>query len=287
MRALPTDGSTQPFAGLYLYRRSVPYEVIHGVVEPSFCVIAQGSKEVWLGESRYQYDADHYLLATADLPHVSQVLDASPMRPYLALRLPLAPALVRSVMTEVSPLPLLNQEDVRAMAVRPLEAPLLDTVVRIIRLLDAPDDAPILLPLISQEIIYRLLQDHHGKRLRHLVLQGGYRPDMAQAIERLQREFDQPLHIEHLAQELGMSVSGLHHHFKAVTALSPLQFQKRLRLQEARRLMLSEAIDATQAAYRVGYHNVSHFNREYKSLFGIPPLRDVQRLRGGTWEQVG
>ena len=126
-----------------------------------------------------------------------------------------------------------------------------------------------------------------GSRLRHLALQGGYTPDIAQAVKRLRQNFDQPLRIEEMAQELGMSVSGFHHHFKAVTALSPLQFQKQLRLQEARRLMLGEDLDASSAAYRVGYQDASYFNREYKSLFGIPPMRDVQRLREETLSGAG
>jgi AraC-like DNA-binding protein len=136
-----------------------------------------------------------------------------------------------------------------------------------------------LMPLIRREIIYRLLRGEQGGRLRHLAILSGYTPDIARAIERLRRDFNQPLRIEQMAHELGMSVSAFHHHFKAVTALSPLQFQKRLRLLEARRLMLGEGLDAASAAYRVGYLDASHFNREYKSLFGVPPMRDVQRLR--------
>jgi AraC-like DNA-binding protein len=141
---------------------------------------------------------------------------------------------------------------------------------------------PILLPLLTREIIYRLLMGEQGTRLRHLAILGGYSTHIARAVMHLRKNFDQPVRIEDLARELGMSVSALHHHFKAVTALSPLQFQKRLRLQEARRLMLSEDLDAKGAASRVGYQDASHFNREYKSLFGVPPMRDVQRLRQAT-----
>jgi AraC-like DNA-binding protein len=168
---------------------------------------------------------------------------------------------------------------VRAINVSPLDGNLLDAFVRLIRLLDSPVEAPVLLPLITREIIYRLLVGEQGARLRHLAILGGYTPSIARAVERLRQDFDQPLCIESLARELGMSVSGFHHHFKAVTAMSPLQFQKRLRLQEARHLMLGEDLDAASAAYRVGYQDTSHFNREYKSLFGVPPMRDVQRLR--------
>ncbi|GAC1366910.1 MAG: AraC family transcriptional regulator [Ktedonobacteraceae bacterium] len=277
--AIREDGTLQPLTGLHLSRTSVPRKRVHSVVESSVAVIAQGSKEVLLGESRYQYDPLHYLLTTVELPRVSQVLEASRERPYLALRMELSPALVSSVMVEASlPIPR-ERAEVRAIDVSPVDGYLLDAFVRLLRLLDSPAEAPVLMPLITREIIYRLLMGEQGARLRHLVMEGGYTPYIATAVKRLRQDFDQPLRIEQLAQELDMSVSGFHHHFKAVTAMSPLQFQKRLRLQEARRLMLSEGLDATSAAYRVGYQDASHFNREYKSLFGVPPIRDVQRLR--------
>jgi AraC-like DNA-binding protein len=286
-RAVRDDGTAQPLPGLHLYRSSTPLEPVHGVLEPSLCVIAQGSKEVLLGESRYRYDPAHYLLATIELPSVGQVLDASKERPYLSLRLELAPTLVSAVMVEAghsSPPP--GPTDVRAIAVSPLDVDLLDAVVRLVRLLDAPADARVLLPLVTREIIYRLLIGEQGARLRHLALLGGYTARIIRAVERLRQDFDQPLRVERLARELGMSVSALHHHFKAVTALSPLQFQKRLRLLEARRLLLGEDLDAARAAFRVGYQNASHFNREYKSLFGAPPMRHVHRLREEALESA-
>jgi AraC-like DNA-binding protein len=163
--------------------------------------------------------------------------------------------------------------------VSPLDANLLDTVVRLVRLLDSPAEARVLRPLITREIVYRLLMGEQGSRLRHLALLGGHADAIVEAIERLRREFNQPLRIESLAREAGMSVSGFHHHFKAVTAMSPLQFQKQLWLQEARRLMLGENLDAASAGYRVGYDDASQFSREYKRLFGQPPMRDVDRLR--------
>ncbi len=279
-RAIREDGVIQPLKGLHLARQSVPLEKLHSVVEPSFCVIAQGSKEVLLGDNRYQYDPFNYLLATLELPRVSQVLEASRERPYLSLRLELDPQLVSSVMVEAGHyMPPRKPADVRAIAVSPLDANLLDAAVRLVRLLDVPDDASILMPMIVREIIYRLLRGDQGGRLRHLTVMGGYTPAIARAVQRIRQDFDQPLRIEQLARDLGMSVSGFHYHFKAVTAMSPLQFQKQLRLQEARRLMLSENLDATSVAYRVGYNDASHFNREYKSIFGVPPMRDVQQLR--------
>jgi AraC-like DNA-binding protein len=277
--AIREDGVIEPFQGLHLARLSVPLEKVHSVLEPSLCIIAQGSKVVFLGNSRYQYDPFNYLLATIELPRVSQVLEASKERPYLSLRLELAPALVSAIMVESGHAASPKRADVRGMDVSALDANLLDAVVRLVRLLDSPAEVPILKPLITREIIYRLLAGAQGSRLRHLALLGGYTPHIARAIQRLRQDFDQPLRIEQLASELGMSVSGFHHHFKAVTAMSPLQFQKQLRLQEARRLMLGEDLDAASAAYRVGYNDASHFNREYKSVYGVPPMRDVQRLR--------
>ncbi len=286
-RAMREDGTTQPFQGLHLYRRSSLLELLHGVSEPSVAVIAQGSKEVLLGENRYRYGPSQYLLATVELPTIRRVLEASKERPYLSLRLELASSLVGEVLVEAGHTSPPGPADVRAIAVSPLDVPLLDAFVRLTRLLDAPAEAPVLLPLITREIIYRLLMGEQGGRLRHLALLGGYTPHIARAVQRLRQDFDQPLRIEQMARELGMSVSGLHHHFKAVTAMSPSQFQKQLRLQEARRLMLGEDLDAASAAYRVGYHDASHFNREYKSLFGVPPMRDVQRLREGALASAG
>ena len=278
-RAIGKDGRVEPLRGLRLNRASSPTELVHGVSYPAFCVIAQGSKEVFLGDDRYQYDPMHYLLATAELPIVSHVIEASQERPYLSLSVKLDPTLVGSVMVEAGHISPRSHANVRAINVSPLDASLLDAVVRLVRLLDTPAEATFLMPLITREIVYRLLRSEQGDRLRHIALQGGHTHRIARAIEWLRQEFDQPLRIDDIAQELGMSVSSFHHHFKAVTALSPLQFQKQIRLQEARRLMLGEDLDAASAGFRVGYNDASHFNREYKRLFGLPPLRDVERLR--------
>ncbi len=278
-RALPGDGAVEPLPGLGLNRASTSTAPLHGVTRPSFCVIAQGSKEILLGDSRYRYDPAHYLLATVELPVVSRIVEASAERPYLSLRLDLDPALVGSVMVEAGHLASRSQGDVRALDVSPLDADLLDAVVRLVRLLDSPAEARVLRPLIIREIVFRLLRGEQGNRLRHLALLGGHADRIAEAVARLRKDFDQPLRIDSLARELGMSVSGFHHHFKAVTAMSPLQFQKQLRLQEARRLLLGESVDAASAGHRVGYDDASQFSREYKRMFGQPPMRDVERLR--------
>lgn len=284
-RSIQHDGVVEPLEGLHLSRHSVPLEQIHAMVGPSLCVVAQGSKEFLLGGRGYRYDPFHYLLVTVDLPSVGQIIEASRERPYLGVRLELPPALVSAVMMEASypsqssPL---GPSDQRAISASPMDADMLDAAVRLVRLLDLPGDAHILLPLITREIVYRLLTGAQAGRLRHLATLAGYTPGIAKAVDCLRKSFDQPLRIEQLARELGMSVSSLHHRFKAVTTLSPLQYQKRLRLLEARRLMLGEDLDAASAALRVGYRDAAHFNREYKSLFGAPPMRDVNQLRGSA-----
>jgi len=278
-RAIQEDGRAEPLSGLYLNRVSSPTEPVHGVSDPSFCVIAQGSKEVFLGEDRYQYDPAHYLLTTVELPVVSQILEASPAQPYLSVRVHLDPTLVGTVLVEANaPLPP-SQGNAKAIDVSPLDANLLDAMVRLVRLLDSPTEARILAPLVTREIVARLLLGAQGARLRHIAVLGGYTHHIARAVDLLRKEYNQPLRMDSIAHELGMSVSGFHHQFKAVTAMSPLQFQKRLRLQEARRLMFGEHLDAASAGFRVGYDDAAHFNREYKSLFGLPPMRDVERLR--------
>jgi AraC-like DNA-binding protein len=279
-RAIREDGTVEPLEGLHLNHSSSPTELGHGVSKPAFCVIAQGSKEILLGDHRYRYDPAHYLITTAALPVAVRITEASEERPYLGLVLRLDPTLVGSVMVEAGHPAPRDHTAVRAIDVSQLDAGLLDAVVRLVRLLDSPiAEARFLAPLVVREIVYRLLMGEQGGRLRHVAALGGYSHRIVRALERLRKDFDQPLRIENIAREFGMSVSGFHHHFKAVTAMSPLQFQKQLRLQEARRLMLGEDLDAASAGYRVGYGDASHFTREYKRLFGAPPMRDVERLR--------
>jgi AraC-like DNA-binding protein len=287
-RAVGEDGAVELPGGLRLLRRSSPTPKDHGISSPAFCMIAQGSKEVLLGDDCYRYDADRYLITAAALPTASRVTGASEERPYLGVVLGLDPALVGSVMVEAGHPAPRGHAAVRAFDVSPLDAGLLDAVVRLVRLLDSPaEEARFLRPLITREIVYRLLMGEQGGRLRQIAVLGGHTHRIARALERLRKDFDRPLRIEDIARELGMSVSGFHHHFKAVTAMSPLQFQKRMRLQEARRLMLGEDLDAASAGHRVGYGDASHFTREYKRLFGAPPARDVERLREAATVSAG
>jgi AraC-like DNA-binding protein len=278
-RALPEDGAMEVQPGVHFRRTSTPGQRVHGVCEPQLCVMAQGSKVVLLGEETYRYDPAHYLITTMELPITGEVVEASAERPYLGFGLTLDPAIVTSLMVESGLVEPRGENGVKALDVSVLDAELLDATLRLVRLVEKPNEYPVLAPLVTREIIYRLLTGAQGNRLRHLATFGGQAHRMVRAVDVIRQNFDKPLKIEDVARELYMSVSGFHAHFKAATAMSPLQFQKQLRLQEARRLMLSENLDAAQAGYRVGYEDASHFSRDYKRQFGEPPLRDVERLR--------
>jgi AraC-like DNA-binding protein len=247
--------------------------------QPALCVVAQGRKQALLGKEVFRYDPGRYLIYTVDLPLTFQVEEASKDRPYLGFRMNLDPSLVASVMIESGIDPKKNDARLKAMDVGTTDANLLDAIVRLVRLLDAPLEREVLAPLISREIIFRLLADGQGARLGHLFASTGDSRRISKAIGHLRDNLDRPLRVNDLAHELGMSVSGFHHHFKSVTSMSPLQFQKEIRLQEARRLMLGEDLDAASAGFRVGYEDPSYFSREYKKHFGAPPQRDIAKLR--------
>ena len=278
-QALPEDGTLDVSPNFRLARSSKPTEPIHSLYQPAFCGVAQGRKQALLGEEIFRYDPGHFLIYTVDLPLTFRVEEASKDRPYLGFRLNLDAALVASVMMESGMEPKKGDVSLKAMDVSPLDANLLDAVVRLARLLDTPDEAKVLEPLIVREIVFRLLAGGQGARLSHLLAVGADTRRISKAIGQLRQNFDQPLRMDDLARELGMSVSGFHHHFKSVTAMSPLQFQKQVRLQEARRLMLGEDLDAASAGFRVGYEDPAYFSREYKKLFGAPPQRDIAKLR--------
>ena len=273
------DGGTDVAPGLQFYRYSQPTQPTHGVYLPSFVVIAQGAKEVEFGGERLRYDPYKYLLVALDQPTVSQVLEATPEVPHLALRLEFDPTTISSVMVETGVAPVRNDVSISSLGVSRLPNELLDACVRLISLLDSKDDYRVVSHLVIREIIYRLLIGEQGPRLRQMATFGGHTHRIAKAVQILRSRFADPLSIDDLARELGMSVSNFHLHFKIATSMSPLQFQKLLRLQEARRLLLSENLDASSAAVKVGYDDPSQFTREYKRLFGAPPMRDVGRVK--------
>jgi AraC-like DNA-binding protein len=267
---------------LTLARFSGPSEPAGLLYEPSLCLIAQGSKDVLLAEELYNYGPANFLLVSADVPVTCRIIEASPEAPYLGLRIAIDPAAVGELVADVSGLEQGGPPPGRAVAVSPVEPLLLDAVCRLLALLDSPRDVAALAPLILREITYRLLTGDQGTRLRQIAVGDGQGRRVARAIRWLKEHFARPLRIADLAREVRMSPSALHHHFKAVTAMSPLQYQKRLRLQEARRLMLGEGLDAAEAGFRVGYESPSQFSREYRRLFGAPPRRDVAALQPGA-----
>lgn len=268
--------------GLTLWRRDEPTELTCGMYEPSICFTAQGAKRVVLGNDVYVYDSQNYLIASVDLPSVWQVTEASRDCPYLGLVLKLNQREITQLMAD-SHLPApRTQQPSRGMATGAVTPPLVNAFVRLMELLDSEEDIPILAPNIQREILYRLLVGDQGARLRQIAVAGSQSQQIARTIEWLMMNFTQPLRIDDLAARAGMSLSTFHHHFRSMTALSPLQYQKQLRLQEARRLMLAEHLDAATAAFQVGYESPSQFSREYSRLFGAPPLRDINNLRQVT-----
>lgn len=265
--------------GLGLYTSQTTTEPFTGVYEPSVCIVAQGAKRVHLGEESFVYDAKHYLITSVQLPTVVRIIDASPDNPYYGLRLKFNLREVAQLMVDSDLPPAKAQQPNRAMAVGANTVELLDAVTRLIKLLNTPQDIPILAPTIQREIIYRLLTGELGGRLRQIASGGSQGHQMAKVIDWLSDHYTQPLKVDELAQKAGMSASTFHHHFRNITAMSPLQFQKQLRLREARRLMLMEKQDAATASFSVGYESPSQFSREYSRLFGAPPMRDIANLQ--------
>lgn len=263
---------------LTLFRFSGPSEPTAVLYEPSLCLIAQGRKEVRLADETYRYDPAHFLLVSVDLPVAGCVTVATEREPYLGLRVDLDPTLVGELVADGAAADG-PSAPARGLAVSPVEPPLLDAVTRLVGLLGTPRDVSALAPLVLREIVYRVLTGPQGLRLRQIAATGAPAHRVGLAVRWLKDHFAEPLRVEALAKRARMSASAFHHHFKAVTALSPLQYQKRLRLQEARRLMLTEGLDAASAAYRVGYESPSQFSREYRRLFGAPPRADVAALR--------
>jgi AraC-like DNA-binding protein len=279
-RNAPAPGPSRTVVpGLALIRADAPSEPLPTVYHPSLCVVVQGRKRALLGDEAYVYDPLHYLVVSMTLPMTGQIIEATPARPYLCLRIDIDPRLVAELSTQL-PLPEAPREaEGRPLFIARTSAPLLDAVLRLARLLDAPEEAPVLAPLALREIHFRVLGGDLGERLRQSCEVDGSAQRIARAIELVRTRYADALRIEDLADAAHMSASALHERFKAVTSLSPLQFQKQLRLQEARRLMLDEGVEAATAAHRVGYESPSQFSREYRRLFGAPPRREIASAR--------
>ena len=262
---------------LSLIRADRPTVPVPAVYEASLCLIAQGAKRVSLGDQSLVYDAAHYLLVSVDLPLVGHVTEASPDAPYLCCKIDLdQAALPDLILADAVPS---RPAGLPALAVYPGDPDLVDAACRLVKLLDRPESIPVLAPLIEREILYRLLTGPHGAMLRHIAAADSRLNQVTRAIAKIRARFHEQLRIDEIAAAAGMSPSSLHAHFKAVTRMTPLEYQKQLRLQEARRLMLAEGISAGNAGFAVGYDSQSQFSREYHRLFGAPPRRDIERLQ--------
>ncbi len=269
------DGSLKTaIPRLSLFAARQPSAPTHVLYQPALCIVARGSKRVISGDALHVYDPAHYLIVSIDVPVTGQVTEA----PYASLRLDLEPGLLAALIleTDTGPAPAMPMAGI---AVSTLAAEMIDATTRLVRLLDSPGDIAALAPLAEREILYRLLRSDQGARLRQIAAGEGRMRQINRVIAWIKENYAAPLSIDELAAIACMSPSALHHHFKQVTAMSPLRYQKQIRLQEARRLILAEASDAASAGHAVGYDSPSQFSREYRRLFGAPPLRDIARLK--------
>ena len=280
------NGSDHPtgLASLYLKRQTEPTQLVHTAQWPCFGLVAQGAKRLQLGTETYTYAAGDYVLVSLDLPMSSCIVEASETQPHLGMGFAIDPQLLKEVLGRFgnghADAPAHPQLPERGVVVAKASADLLDATLRLLRLLDRPRDIPVMAPLLEQEVLYRLLVGPYGARLRQIALAESPSNKVAKAISWLRSNYASPLRIEDLADRVGMSESSLHHNFKTVTAMTPMQYQKQLRLHEARRLMLVERLDVGSAGYAVGYQSPSQFSREYARLYGQPPIRDVGSARG-------
>jgi AraC-like DNA-binding protein len=275
----PKEKQITSIPGLLLARRTAPTAPISATYEPSLAVVAQGRKRATLGGTTFVFDESRYLLTSLDLPVICNVIEASEEVPYLCFVLKLEMPVVRELLSREEIQVHQPPSDSPAMATGETTAELLDACCRLVDLLNTPQDIPFLSGLIQREIIYRILQGPEGSRLRAIATLGDQSQRTAKAITWVRENYAKPLRVEDLAKIAGMGVSTLHHHFRALTAMSPLQYQKQLRLQAARGRMLIDGLDAASAAFEVGYENASQFNREYSRFFGQPPMRDIRTLR--------
>jgi AraC-like DNA-binding protein len=264
---------------LFLIRESIITEPIARVNETSFCIIIQGEKEVLLGKERFRYGTSYYIVASADLPVTGQVIKASSDSPYLALKLEFTPNQILEVLSDSEIQAGKTKNAKRAMFVSKAEPALLGAVIRLAQLLENPQHIPVLAPLFTKEILYWILQGPQGESLEQMAIKGSNGDRIRDVIEHIIKNYDTSFKIEELAELANMSVASLHRHFKEVTAMSPIQFQKQMRLQEARTMLFADPTDIADVAFRVGYESQSQFSREYARMFGCPPREDINRMR--------
>ncbi|WP_223619260.1 AraC family transcriptional regulator [Lysobacter sp. ESA13C] len=272
----PTGLARTPIPGLAAIRATAPSGLLHEISRPLVCLVLQGSKQVTMGPQTFAFGAGDSLLIAADVPTVSQITQASAAAPYLSFVMELDAAVIANLATEMQAAPTAERFPVQ---IEPTDSEVADAALRLMRLLDRPASMPVLQTQLLRELHYWLLLGRHGAAIRRLGWPNSNAQRVARAVAVLRAEFAQPLPVERLASAAGMSPSSFYQHFREVTSLSPLQFQKQLRLIEARRLMLSEGVSASSAAFAVGYESVPQFTREYGRVFGLPPVRDTQTAK--------
>ncbi len=268
-----------PIAGLTLIRETAPTALQYAVNKPLVALVLQGGKRVTMGSRTFDFGAGESLLITADVPTVSQITRASTGVPYVSLVIDLDPAVIESLLVDMGPTPFVAGTPIR---VDPTEAEVADAATRLLRLLDRPASLPVLQAQLIRELHFWLLSGRHGGAIRSLGVAESHAKRVARAVAVIRANFARPLRVEHLAEAAGMSASSLHEHFRAATSLTPLQFQKQLRLIEARRMMLADGAMISNAAYAVGYESIPQFTREYGRMFGLPPARDMKAVRTRT-----
>jgi AraC-like DNA-binding protein len=273
----PAGVARTPIPGLTTICATTPSDLQYAISRPLICLVLQGTKQVTMGKQAFTFSAGDSLLITADVPTVSQITHANIATPYLSLVLDLDPTLIADLVVEMKAAPVANGAPVR---VEPTDGEVANAALRLMQLLDRPGSVPVLHRQLVREMHYWLLAGRLGAAIRNLGWPNSHAQRVARAVAVLRAEFRQSLRVEHLAAVAGMSPSSFHQHFRTVTSLSPLQFQKQLRLIEARRLMLSEGMNASSAAYAVGYESVPQFNREYARMFGLPPVRSMRAELG-------
>jgi AraC-like DNA-binding protein len=268
--------------GVQCIKLSEPHMQLPSVYQPCVCVIVQGTKQVLLEEEIYRYAPPQFLAVSVDLPLVGQVVEASRDAPYLCLAIDIDAKQISDLITQSGDAAWSRGETQRGLFVGELDVATQDAVLRLARLLDTPRDIPVLAPLALRELHYRLLSGPYGATIAQMAIAGSNTHKIGQIIRRIKTKIAEPIRVEDLASMANMSPSSFHQHFKAVTAMSPVQYQKRLRLTEARHILLAGNADAASAAYRVGYQSVSQFSREYARMFGAPPMRDVAGLKAAS-----
>lgn len=278
---LEKDGSyTTEVPSLYFYKVSTETEPRYASYKTSFCFVVQGEKEILLGQEYLRYGVGDYLITSIDIPVIAKISKA----PYVSLRLEFSLDQILHILNKLKKHPVLNKKNDKPILINKINQQLLDALVRLVSLVNTPEDIPTLAPLFTEEILYRILQGNLGANLEQITIKGSKSYLVRNVIRKITENFNQPIKIEELAKIANISPASLHRYFKEVTAMSPIQFQKQIRLQEAKRILISEPKNVAEVAFQVGYESTSQFSREYSRMFGFSPIEDIKNFRKNIFE---